>query len=269
VIRRGFVTEGHGDIADHLLGILIWLYVARDDAGANQLLIQFEEDAVLYHRVLAREAFEVAGHFRLESAEQKAACGRARALTERILVAAYRAWHMIPADATPETRGEIIGNMLAIIGQVASRLYSALQGDTARESQSGDDGSLRRDLYFELKPIFDALESHFKQPEEQHLEAPTAHYLMQTFNAVLDFDPAAVVEYAAAVCQAASGGGYHFDQMAISEAVKLAKRVLADHKDILRARETATALGEVLDTFVKAGWPEAVRLAFTVDEAVR
>lgn len=96
-----------------------------------------------------------------------------------------------------------------------------------------------------------------------------AHHLMETLNAVLDFDPAAVVEYAAAVCQAASGAGYHFDQMAISETVKLAQRVLADHKDILRARETATALGEVLDTFVKAGWPEAVRLAFTVDEAVR
>jgi hypothetical protein len=159
--------------------------------------------------------------------------------------------------------------MLAVIDQVASRLYFALQGDSALEGPPGEDRSLRRALYFELKPIFDALASHLQQPKEQHLAAPTAHHLMETFNAVLDFDPAAVVGYAAAVCQAASGAGYHFDQMAISEAVKLAKRVLADHKDILRNRETATALGEVLDTFVKAGWPEAVRLAFTVDEAVR
>jgi hypothetical protein len=269
VIRRGFMTAEQGDVADHLLGILIWLYVWRDDPGANQQLMQFEEDASLNHRALVREAFEVAGYFRMENEEQKVACGRARALTERILAAVYRAWRLIAPDAAPETKAESIGNLLAIIDQVASRLYLTFQGDSTREGQSSEDGSSRRALYFELKPIFDALVLYFKQPEQQHLAAPTAHHLMQTFNAVLDYDPATVVEYAAAVCQAASGAGYHFDHMAISEAVKLAQRVLADHKDVLRVRRTATALGEVLDTFVKAGWPEAVRLAYTVDEAVR
>jgi len=48
-----------------------------------------------------------------------------------------------------------------------------------------------------------------------------------------------------------------------------AERILADHRDALQFKETATALGEILDRFVKAGWPEAVRLVFRVDEAVR
>jgi len=29
------------------------------------------------------------------------------------------------------------------------------------------------------------------------------------------------------------------------------------------------ALGEILDSFVKAGWPEVVRLVFRINEAVR
>ena len=57
--------------------------------------------------------------------------------------------------------------------------------------------------------------------------------------------------------------------MGITETVKLAERVLADHKDVLRNRESANALGGILDPFVRAGWPEAVRLVFRLDEAIR
>ena len=92
---------------------------------------------------------------------------------------------------------------------------------------------------------------------------------MEAFNFVLDYDPHWRTENAAAVCMAASDRGYQFDQLAIAETIKLAERVLADHRDALQVKETATALGEILDSFVKAGWPEAVRLVFRVNEAVR
>jgi hypothetical protein len=50
---------------------------------------------------------------------------------------------------------------------------------------------------------------------------------------------------------------------------KLVERVLADHKDVLRTPEAANAIGEMLDTFVTAGWPTAMTLTFRLDEAVR
>lgn len=76
---------------------------------------------------------------------------------------------------------------------------------------------------------------------------------MQTLNAVLPFDPAAVIIYAGA-----REFSYQYDQMAIDEMQKLVERVLADHKDVLRTPEAAKAIGEMLDTFVTAGWATAM-----------
>jgi hypothetical protein len=44
----------------------------------------------------------------------------------------------------------------------------------------------------------------------------TAHYLLETMNFVLPFDPGRVIEYAAAVCTAASAMSYQFDSLAIA-----------------------------------------------------
>jgi hypothetical protein len=57
--------------------------------------------------------------------------------------------------------------------------------------------------------------------------------------------------------------------LAIDEVVKLVEHSLAGHKDELKDSSVATALGEILDIFVKAGWPEALQLTFKLDQAVR
>ena len=73
-------------------------------------------------------------------------------------------------------------------------------------------------------PVYDrgqkALELLTLRPsstQEHLLRADTAHCLMQTLNAVLPFDPAAVIIYAAAVCRASREFSYQYDQMAIDE----------------------------------------------------
>ena len=57
--------------------------------------------------------------------------------------------------------------------------------------------------------------------------------------------------------------------MAIDEMTKLVERVLADHKEVLRIPQAANSIGEMLDTFVTAGWPSAMMLTFRLDEAIR
>ena len=49
--------------------------------------------------------------------------------------------------------------------------------------------------------------------------------------------------------------------MAIDEMTKLVERVVA--------AAAADAIGEMLDTFLTAGWPAAMTLTFRLDEAVR
>jgi len=92
---------------------------------------------------------------------------------------------------------------------------------------------------------------------------------METMNAVLPFDPKAVICYAAAICTAASTMSYQFDSMAIDETVKLVDKILADYKDVLRDTSVASAVGTILDIFVRAGWPQALQLTFTLDRAMK
>ncbi|MGA7236261.1 MAG: hypothetical protein WBY44_11310 [Bryobacteraceae bacterium] len=132
-----------------------------------------------------------------------------------------------------------------------------------------DSDSTGREMYFELEDLLHLLATPPSGPGGQYLLPPTAHHLIEALKFVLDYDPHGVLENAAAVCKAASDRGYQFDQLAIAETIKLAERVLADYRDALQVKGTATALGEILDSFVKAGWPEAVRLVFRVNEAVR
>jgi hypothetical protein len=68
------------------------------------------------------------------------------------------------------------------------------------------------------------------------------------------------------------GGGRfmrHFESDSIQEIVKLVEHVLADHRDVLREPLIAKDLGEMLDLFVRAGWPQAMSLTFRLDEAIR
>jgi hypothetical protein len=82
-----------------------------------------------------------------------------------------------------------------------------------------------------------------------------SHQLMQTLNVCLSFDPAPVIQFAAAACRAASLMSYHFESTSSQEIVKLVEHVLADRIDVLRELSIAKDFGEMLDLFVSAGRP--------------
>jgi len=51
--------------------------------------------------------------------------------------------------------------------------------------------------------------------------------------------------------------------------ITLAINNIDENKDALKDPSIATALGEILDLFVRAGWPDALRLTFKLDQAMR
>lgn len=136
-----------------------------------------------------------------------------------------------------------------------------------QETKSTEDQ--RRDIYFEIKPIIISLAEGSEDPSRHHILPATAHYLLQTLNGVLRYDPGSVIKLASRVCTAGSALSYQFDSMAISEVVKLVENSLADFKEVLKDPSVATSLGEILDIFARAGWPDALRLTFKLDQAVR
>lgn len=64
-------------------------------------------------------------------------------------------------------------------------------------------------------------------------------------------------------------GGYSLDSMAVGTFVQVAERVLADHRGVLRNPECLTALREICDVFVEAGWPQAHQLVFGLEQIFR
>lgn len=69
--------------------------------------------------------------------------------------------------------------------------------------------------------------------------------------------------------QAARTWNYQHDQTALSLFVKLTQRYLAEHRDLLADADCRASMLASLEFFVDAGWPEARRLVYRLDEAFR
>jgi hypothetical protein len=96
------------------------------------------------------------------------------------------------------------------------------------------------------------------------------HHLVELLEYELDARPEAVtIALAEVVTSGGKRGGYQLDSMAVDLAVRIVQRLLADHRGILRNSACLTALREVLDVFVDAGWPQAHRLAYGLEHIFR
>ncbi len=265
VIERGLPTKG-GELPRNVVSLFTGLYVARNNEGANEQLRMFEGDPTRYHAELATEIFTASHYFEDESAARQ----RAGGLLERIISTVYKTLAALVDSAVPGDKGQQIAELLRLLDEVSFRVFIALDVDPQlRQGGSGLTDSARRNLYFELKPIIELLSLRLAIPGDHYLAPNTAHNLMQTLNAVLTYDPATAVKCGAAVCRASARLNYHLDPSAIGEMVKLVEHVLADHKELIRDNEIANAVGDMLDIFVRAGWPQAVQLTFKLEQAIR
>lgn len=268
VIDRGLPETGRSEMTRTLMQTLTGLYVVRGDQKAGEQLARFEAEPVLHAGEVADEVF-TASHYLTPNNADGDARYRARELFQRVLSASYQYLPKTSTITEPKERADAIMAVMRHIDEVASRIYFALDIEPGlRTPERSLTEEQRRSLYFELKPIVSAL-AEGSPTSEHHLLPRTAHYVLQTLNGVVGYDPAAIIKLAAQVCNAASAFSYQFDAMAIREVVQLVDRSLADHKDTLKDPSVAGALGEILDIFVRAGWPDALQLTFKLDQAIR
>jgi hypothetical protein len=270
IFERGIPTTKRSDLTQSLLQVLVGLYVVRDNDEANKQLLRFEADPLSSFREVSQEIYVAAHYLTPSVAREPDVRLRAREIFLRILAATYGSLEKLSLDETRTDKSEDFGNLLKLLDEVATRLFMALDVSPYRPEGSAvlDDIS-KGALYFELKPIIELLTVGRSLTGKHYVAPHTALYLMQTLNAMLAFDPAAIIQYAAAVCRAGSAMNYHFDPDSIGEIVKLVEHVLADHREVLRDSNVANSLGEMLDMFVSAGWPQAMSLTFRLDQVIR
>ncbi len=267
-LERGLPESDRSELTRALVQILTGLYVVREDPNARAQLARFEADPVHYARAVGDEVFTASYYLTPKNGDAPVR-SRARELFAAVLDTSYEGLRRAPNIADAKERERAFKALMVHIDEVASRIYFSLDIETSlRSGENSLEEDQRRGLYFELKPLIAAL-SRGHESSEHHLLPRTAHYVLQTLNGVLPYDPGEVIKFASHACKAASALSYQFDSLAISEVVKLVEHSLADHKEELKDASVATALGEILDIFVRAGWPEALQLTFKLDQAVR
>jgi len=193
---------------------------------------------------------------------------------------------------------------LGWLPQIVERVHRLLRDET---EQARDDDSDRRDEVRELFNVLDHIISRFyfqsgiRDAEDgRHatraeicmffrairailrqigeitggtnglgLPARTAHYFIELLRGSIACDPAEVLHLTRLAVEGAQGAGYAFDPMAAQEVTGIVETILADHRETARNGQPLDDLMRILDIFVQAGWPEAQRLVWRLEELFR
>jgi hypothetical protein len=176
---------------------------------------------------------------------------------------------LTPSEVAEKER-KAAETLYRMIDHVVARLYFAFDFDgTGRgRGEIVPTDEERNAFLMKVMPLLDSIVD-FANKEYGWLMAPTAHHLMQLLGGSVDYDPNRVLRLAARLAQGSLKGRYPFDSLAIKEVVELVERILADHRGEIREPESFQSLLQLLDIFASAGWPEALRLVWRLDEVYR
>ncbi|MBY7740156.1 hypothetical protein [Paenibacillus polymyxa] len=96
------------------------------------------------------------------------------------------------------------------------------------------------------------------------------HHLLQTLEFLIPVDSVEIFMRIVRTIHAGQNGEYHYETMGADLLVKLVERYLAEYRVIFRDNpDCLQSLIEILDIFVKAGWPSAQRLTYRTEEIFR
>jgi hypothetical protein len=96
------------------------------------------------------------------------------------------------------------------------------------------------------------------------------HHLLETLEAFVPFDPRGVFVRIGRTVRSGQAGAYETDSLGADLFVRLVERYLAEYRTLLqRDDECRQILVEILDIFVRAGWPQARKLTYGLQDIFR
>ncbi len=172
------------------------------------------------------------------------------------------------AQAGGPEHGEAIRDLFNVLDHIISRFYF---GSGIHEG-GGERLATREEIcsFFDvIKPVLRQLGEITGGTSGLGLPARTAHHFIQLLRGSIACDPAEVLHLTRLAVDGARGAGYAFDPMAAQEVTAIVETILADHREAARSGQSLDDLMRVLDVFVQAGWPEAQRLVWRLEELFR
>lgn len=154
---------------------------------------------------------------------------------------------------------EQMQGLARVLDAVGWNIYSA---SGALERDEAPSTEVLRRLYIESGGVITAL-ADVGLP---HL----SHRLMEALEVFVPIDPRGVFGHVARVVLGGRKGAYEYDPMAEEVLIRIVRRYLADHREILQSDEEAREhLIGVLDVFLAAGSEDARRLIYGLDQIFR
>ena len=99
--------------------------------------------------------------------------------------------------------------------------------------------------------------------------APTAYHFMQLLTNFLSCNPKEILQFAVGVTRSSEPSGYSLDSLAVENVVKFVETILADHRIEVREGQALEDLLKLIEIFAKAGWSDALKLVWRLDEVFR
>jgi len=166
----------------------------------------------------------------------------------------------------PQADQETAKSLMRLVDAIGREVYFA-SGAYDAKSQAQAHGVREvspqsKRFYQEARAILDEL-AHPSLPS-------VAHHLLQTLEHLIPVDPRGVFLRIHRAVLAGQQAGYQYETLAADLIVRLVERYLAEYRPLLQQdADCRRALIEVLDVFVKAGWPTARRLAYHLEQIFR
>ena len=265
LLRPTLLSTDTFEPPDSCIDLLIWLAIDRENLWALKTLENtLMKDAIRFANPLRHAVYRAMKDYvvpkNLETPDGHEKAKRAiewlsmviAVVSERIkeLSSAFK------ADSNEEVKKQL-HDTYGVIDQVVMSLNEDIPPE------------LRCRFYIEVKPLMKAIIDFAQDPHNGVMFAPTAYRFMQLLSIFLSCNPKEVLHLAEGVARSSERYGYNLDSLAIEEVVKFVEIVLADHRIEVRDREGLKDLLNLLDIFVRAGWSDALRLVWRLDEIFR
>jgi hypothetical protein len=274
------VTEGPGasEVREFCVGIFSDLYIWRDHPPSRDVV----HEIVSHPAVYLTEASHVLGHLReplthgpTASSDPEAGAVRRRGLEllERILRSSRDGLKELDGrhagvgfDKWPQADQKTAKSLMRLVDAIGREVYFA---SGAYDAKSQGQARGVREVTPQSKRFYQEADSILDELTDAPLPS-VAHYLLETLEHFIPVDPRGVFLRIHRVVLAGQQAGYQYESMAVELIVRLVERYLAEYRTLLQQDgDCRSALIEVLDVFVKAGWPSARRLAYRLEEIFR